>query len=207
MAFNSKNPTGLFFARMAKATKEAPGTLVSLMTNFFRANYGDITLPKTAADFIIYDQLAVVGLTTANFFQGQWTASRSNFPNGTFVAGQSEHMIITGIRLLDGAGAAIQSIGWQPGIGDAISKNGMSTITINGQTVLLDHPNTAYDSNVLSATASGETDENRGFYFFYEPLVVLGQTQLKLTMNFATAPTTANYSIRVELHGVRFIGG
>ncbi len=205
MAYNTKNPTALLFSRMAKATKEQPGTLVSLMTNFFKANYGEMTLPKTAADFILYDQLPVVGLTNAAYFQDAFTTARSNFP-GSFILPQSEHAIILGMRLMDGANAAIQSTDWNPGVGDALTKQGLMNISINGQVVLSQLPLTAFDTNKLSATAAGETDENRGFFFFYEPLVLLGQNQIAVQIKWATAIATAVQNLRVELHGVRFIG-
>lgn len=205
MANNTKNPTALFFARMQKASKGNPGTLVSLMTNFFKANYGDLTLPKTAADFILYDQLAVVGTTQANFFQDAYTTNRSNFP-GQFILPQSEHAIILGLRVYDGANASVPATEWQPGVGDALTKAGLMSVSINGQVVLTQLPLTAFDTNKLSATASGETDENRGYFFFYEPLVLLGQQQIAVQVRWLTAPTTANQNLRVELHGVRFIG-
>lgn len=205
MAYNSKNPTALFFDRMARAKAGAPGTLVSLMTNFFKANYGLSDLPKTAADFILYDQLAVVGLTSAQFFTGAYTTTRSNFP-GSFVLPQGEHAIITGIRFAFGANATVSSTDWQPGVGDALTKQGLVSISINGQVVTTQLPLTAFDSNVLSATAQGATDENRGYFFFYEPLVLLGQQQISVNITWATAPTTATANLRCELHGVRFIG-
>jgi len=205
MATNSKNPTALFFDRMARAKAGAPGTLVSLMTNFFKANYGLSDLPKTAADFILYDQLAVVGLTSASFFTGAYATTRSNFP-GSFVLPQGEHAIITGIKFLFGANATVASTNWEPGVGDALTKQGLVSISINGQVVTTQLPLTAFDSNALSATAAGATDENRGYFFFYEPLVLLGQQQIALNITWNAAPTTANANLRCELHGVRFIG-
>lgn len=205
MAINTKNPTALFFDRMARARKGAPGTLVSLMTNFFQANYGLSDLPKTAADFVLYDQLAVVGLTSANFFSGAYSVARSNFP-GSFVLPQGEHAIITGIKLLSGANATVTATDWQPGVGDALTKQGLITISINGQIVTTQLPITVFDPNALSATAAGNTSENRGYFYFYEPLVLLGQQQISVNVTWGTAPTTANQNLRVELHGVRFIG-
>jgi hypothetical protein len=205
MPTNSKNPTALFFDRMARAKAGAPGTLVSLMTNFFKANYGLSDLPKTAADFILYDQLAVVGLTSASFFTGAYTTNRSNFP-GSFVLPQGEHAIITGIKFMFGANATVSSTNWEPGVSDALVKQGLVSISINGQVVTTQLPLTAFDNNALSATAQGSTDENRGYFFFYEPLVLLGQQQIALNITWGTAPATANANLRCELHGVRFIG-
>jgi hypothetical protein len=205
MANNTKNPTALFFDRMARARAGAPGTLVSLMTNFFKANYGMSDLPKTAADFVLYDQLAVVGQASVQFFSGAYATTRSNFP-GSFVLPQGEHAIITGLRFAFGTNATVASTDWQPGVGDALTKQGLVTISINGQVVTTQLPLTTFDSNALAATAAGATDENRGYFFFYEPLVLLGQQQISVNVTFGTAPTTANANLRCELHGVRFIG-
>lgn len=205
MANNTKNPTALFFARMQKASRQNPGTLVSLMTNFFKANYGDLTIPKTAADFILFDQLRAVGSTQLNFFTGAFSTGRSNFP-GQFILPQSEHAIILGLRVLDGANATVEATGWQPGVADAAAKNGQINVSINGQVVITGLPMTGFDTNLLSATHAGETDENRGFFFLYEPLVLLGQQQITASVVFPAASATANYNLRVELHGVRFIG-
>lgn len=202
---NFKNPTALFFDRMARAQKGKPGTLVSLMTNFFQANYGLSDLPKTAADFILYDQLAVVGQTNVQFFSGAYSTSRSNFP-GSFVLPQGEHAIITGIKFLSGAAATVAATDWQPGVGDALTKQGLMTISINGQIVTTQLPLTVFDPNTLGATVAGNTSENRGYFYFYEPLVLLGQQQISIAVTWGTAPTTANQNLRCELHGVRFIG-
>lgn len=202
---NLKNPTALFFDRMARAKAGAPGTLVSLMTNFFKANYGMSDLPKTAADFILYDQLAVVGVTSAQFFSGAYSTARSNFP-GSFVLPQGEHAIITGLKFLSGASATVAATDWQPGVGDALTKQGLMTISINGQVVTTQLPLTVFDPNTLGGTVAGNTSENRGYFYFYEPLVLLGQQQIAVNITWGTAPTTANQNLRVELHGVRFIG-
>lgn len=187
------------------ASKQRPGTLVSAMTNFFRANYGDVKIPKVAADFILYDQLQVAGVTNASFFDGQYTTARSNFPGGSFTIPESEHTIVTAIRILEGVNASVPATVWQPGAQSAAVKNALFNVNINGQKVLTQIPGTAFDSNLLSATNAGQTDENTGFFFLYEPLVLLGQTQIITNVAFPSAPI-ANTNVRVELHGVRFIG-
>lgn len=205
MPQNSKNPTALFFNRMANARKGQSGALVDLMTNYFQANYGKTDLPKTAGDFVIFDQVALGGTSTTNYFDGQYTTARSNFPGGSFIAPQSEHMIIMGIRIMDGAGATINAIDWQPGVRDAAAKNAQMKVLMNGQVVSTAIPLTVFDPNQLAATVAGSTDENRGFFFFTEPLVLLGQTQLQIQVQTFSAPA-ANYSLRIELHGIRFFG-
>lgn len=207
---NTKNPTALWFARMDRASKGNTGTLAEAMTRFFRANYGDISLPKTVADYQIYDQLFMVAGIT-QFFQGAFTVQRTNWPNNAnFIAAESEHMIVQGFRAYDGVNAeaaAIDETAWQPGIRDAIAKNATFDATINGQRVLTGIPLTVFGANDLSATVAGETNEDRGFYYLMEPLIILGQTgiQINVRLNPLVTPTL-NYAIRIELVGQRFIG-
>ena len=203
---NMKNPAPLMIQRLLQADGGKEGLLVAALTNFFSANFGKTTLPKVAADFAIYDQLPVVGATTFEFFQGQFTTARSNFPNGSFIMPESEHALITGIRIYTGANANPIATDWQPGANDAAVKNGKMSILINGQKVLTELPLTQFGQVQLSATAQGETDQDRGAFYFYEPLVLLGQTGINVQVQFPAAPAVANTNLRVELIGVRFIG-
>lgn len=204
---NSKNPTALWFDRMARAS-QGGGTLAALMQKFFRDNYGQTSLPKTVADYSIYDQQIVnPGLTP--LFQGQFTPERSNWPNGNnFIAAESEHMVVQSIRAYQGTrDTLLDEIDWQPGISDEVLKNGVFDATINGQRVLTGIPLTVFDNNALSTSEAGLTDENRGTYFLMEPLVVLGQTGIQINVRLnpgKTIPT--GLAIRLELEGQRFIG-
>lgn len=200
---NLKNPTALFFDRMEMAGKGA-GTLASLMQKFFADNYGKTDLPKRVADFIIYDQLAAVSATNLQFFDGAFSTARSNFPGGSFIMPQSEHAIITAIRFCEGANATITSTNWTYGVNDAIAKNGQLRVTNNGVTVLTDIPLTAFNPGLVS---NGGTTEDIGIFYLMEPIVLLGQTDIRSQVTFASAPATANLNLRMELHGVRFIGG
>jgi len=198
--------------RMAAAGKGA-GSMAALMQKYFADNYGKTDLPKRVADFIIYDQLKVGATTSAQFFQGTWAATRTNFPGGSFSMPQSEHAIITGIRLLDASTAGtVDTSQWNYGVRTASLLNGELTVTSNGETIITQLPLTAFQSNVgtnaAAGTASsvGETDDNAGFFYLMEPLVLLGQTDIKSNLLLKNA-ASANDCLRVELHGIRFIGG
>jgi hypothetical protein len=198
--------------RMAAAGKGA-GSMAALMQKYFADNYGKTDLPKRVADFIIYDQLKVGATTSAQFFQGTWAATRTNFPGGSFSMPQSEHAIITGIRLLDATTAGtVDTSQWNYGVRTAALLNGELTVTSNGETIITQLPLTAFQSNVGAnlaagaASAVGETDDNAGFFYLMEPLVLLGQTDIKSNLLLKNA-AAANDCLRVELHGIRFIGG
>lgn len=207
MAINNKINTALLFKRLAEAQPNQPGELVKIMTNFFRANGGKSDMPKTVADFVLYDQLAIVNKQNVNFFNGQWTADRSNFPAGNFQLPEGENAIILGFKVMTGANATVAATDWQPGVGDALAKQGTLLTQVNGTTVSTGLPLTAFDPSALSATQAGATDDNRGFFSFYEPIVLLGQTSINISAQWpVAAPTTANLNMRIELHGIRFIG-
>jgi hypothetical protein len=210
---NYKNPTALLMQRMAAAGKGA-GSMASLMQKYFANNYGKTDLPKRVADFIIFDQVAVGANTTAQFFQGTPTTTRTNFPGGSFIMPASEHAIITGIRFLQGNNATLTSTQWSAGCYTPAFLNGQVTITSNGETVITSLPLTAFQSNTnqnLAAGAAapsiaGETDDNAGMFWLMEPLVLLGQTDIKTTVTLQSA-ASASDNLRMELHGIRFIGG
>jgi hypothetical protein len=198
--------------RMAAAGKGAV-SMAALMQKYFADNYGKTDLPKRVADFVIYDQLKVGATTSAQFFQGTWAATRTNFPGGSFSMPQSEHAIITGIRLLDASTAGtVDTSQWNYGVRTAALLNGELTVTSNGETIITQLPLTAFQSNVGAnaaagtASTAGETDDNAGFFYLMEPLVLLGQTDIKSNLLLKNA-ASANDCLRVELHGIRFIGG
>ena len=212
---NLKNPTALLMQRMAAAGKGA-GSMATLMQKFFADNYGKTDLPKRVADFVIYDQVAVGASTTAQFFQGTPSTTRTNFPGGSFIMPQSEHAIITGIRFCQGNNATLTSTQWSYGVYTAAFLNGEVTVTSNGETILTQLPMTAFQSNQnqnITAAASpgapsiaGITNDDAGMFYLMEPLVLLGQTDIKTNVLLKSA-ASANDNLRIELHGIRFIGG
>lgn len=212
---NFKNPTALLMQRMAAAGKGA-GSMASLMQKYFADNYGKTDLPKRVADFCIFDQVAVGAASTAQFFQGTPSTTRTNFPGGSFIMPASEHAIITGIRFLSGNNATLTSTQWQAGVYTAAFLNGQVTITSNGETVITSLPMTVFQSNVsqLSTAAAapgtpaivGESDDNAGYFWLMEPIVLLGQTDIKTTVTLQSN-ASASDNLRMELHGIRFIGG
>ena len=211
---NFKNPTALLMQRMAAAGKGA-GSMAALMQKYFADNYGKTDLPKRVADFIIFDQIKTGTATSAQFFQGTWSATRTNFPGGSFSMPQSEHAIITGIRVLDAITTGnVETSQWRYGVYDSAYLNAELQVTSNGETVLTQLPLTAFQTQVsqnLAAGAaapstSGETDNDAGFFYLMEPIVLLGQTDIKTNL-LLKAAGTANSCLRIELHGIRFIGG
>lgn len=212
---NTKNPTALLMQRMAAAGKGS-GSMATLMQKYFADNYGKTDLPKRVADFVIFDQVAVGATSTAAFFQGTPSTLRTNFPGGSFIMPASEHAIITGIRFCQGNNATLINTQWSYGVYTSAFLNGEVTVTSNGETVLTQLPMTSFMSNqnqnITSAATpgapsiAGVTNDDAGIFYLMEPLVLLGQTDIKTTVTLK-ANANANDNLRIELHGIRFIGG
>lgn len=109
---------------------------------------------------------------------------------------ESEHFQITMIRILDGAGAALGEISWEPGVSDAITKNGNLSITNNGLTELKEIPLTAFQAGDFAEA---------GTFNLLKPIFWMAQTPLIPQLKFPTATATVNQSLRVELWGMKTI--
>jgi hypothetical protein len=206
---NSKNPAALWMSRMSEIARKNGQdwtTLAQLLSIWFQANTGKTSLLKIAADAMLYDQLPVVAQTSVTFFSGQFTAARSNMPSGSFSNNESEHFVILGIRAYQGANATVAATDWQPGISDALGKQGLMQVVSNGVRVLRAIPLTNFFPNALSATAAGVTSDSQGFNYLSEPIAWLAQTTCELQVQWGTAPATANLNMRFEYHGMQFIG-
>lgn len=180
------------------------GTISSLLQQFSKLNNAETTVEKTCADRIIYDQQVVTQVT--QLFDGNATPDRTNMKS-SYTSNNSEHMLVMGFRLFQAIGATLDENAWQPGISDAVLKNANIDVTINGQRVLSKTPLTAFDNNALSATVAGATDDNRGFYFLMEPVFWPGQTEIEANITINSGKTiTTNLAVRMELHGIGFIG-
>ncbi len=208
---NTKNPTALFMQRMREAIANASkqgktGSMAFLLQQYFHANFGATTLPKQVADFVIYNSQIAVGNKTIQFFQGAYDANNSNMPQGSFSLPESEHAVVLGFRFLEGTNATVAATDWKFGVSDAIAKNGTLTVQSNGTTYLTKMPLTEFNPNTLGATVAGVTSDDQGMFWLMEPIIWLGQTDLSCNVNFVSAPATANYNLRLEVVGIRFIG-
>lgn len=169
-----------------------PGGFKAALLAYLAANNCKVEQAKSIAELSLYDQQVVAGLTRVVFFQGQVSAQRTNLQN-SFTRPDSEHMIITGIRLLDGTNAAIDATDWSTGLSLAALKNATFTVVVNGVTYLRNFP---------AADASDElTDKNRGIIYLTEPIVWPAQTTAQVEFIFPVAPG-ANINLRCELVGV-----
>jgi len=170
-----------------------PKGLENAILAYLRANKKVVSIAKTISDAVISQAQAVVGLAQINFFDN--IAGVANYTQ--VVAGESEHRIIYGIRIMEGANASVPATNWTEGLATADVKNAELDIRVNGVIQLRALP--------LTVFTEADEDSQAGFYMFKVPIVWGGQERLEATVRFAVAPATANQNLQVQLYCVALI--
>ncbi len=109
----------------------------------------------------------------------------------------SEHFMIQAIQMYDGANATLIETDWALGISDALGKQGFLTITNAGSIELKNFP--------LRKLIPASGDSGSGMFLLPKPIMWKGQTDLQMTVSFATVPTTALYNIAIDIIGLKLI--
>lgn len=161
---------------------------------FFEANAIAVTMDKTIAELIRYHQQALA-VGSNKFFQGTVSANTTNMDN-TFIPPEGEHMIVLGIRFLDGTDANVQDTPWGYGATVAPTLNATYDVVTNGIKVLDNIPGTAHNANL--------TTEDEGILWLSEPVLWKAQTKFDLDLTLLTAPA-ANTNGRFELIGLGLV--
>lgn len=170
-----------------------PMQFKKLIQNYLNENKLKIDQSKSIGSIVLYDQQPCVGVTAVTLFQGVPNAARTNMQNN-FVRNQSEHVILTSLRVCDGAAAVLNATDWNIGVADAATKNGLISIQVNGVVYMNRVPLTEFNPDL--------TDESQGRFDLPEPILWPAQTEIKVSLEWATAPAVANSNIRVELEGI-----
>jgi hypothetical protein len=173
-----------------------PDEFRSAVIDFFQSNGVKVTLDKTIAERILYDQQilnAAAGVT--NFFTGAITANNSNMGD-SYTPPEGQHFIILGIRLLNGVNAALNATAWTFGANVAANLQATYDFTSNGVKVLQAVPGTAHNPNL--------TTDDQGVLWLTEPVFWRAQTKIDLPFTTLTAPV-ANSNLRFELIGVGLV--
>jgi len=173
-----------------------PGLFKLQLVAYLEWAGANVDQEKRVASISFFDsnaQGAAAG--TVRFFNGStFVATNTNLDG--FQRPQSEHVVITNIRIAEGVDAVISSTDWIFGTQDPAIKNGLMTITTNGGTQLRNYP-------MLDAI-EGLTTDSIGEISLFEPIIWIGQTPLQIEQVFLIA-AAANTNIRVELVGVGLI--
>lgn len=169
-----------------------PKKFEEVLVNYINASGAKVTNYKTIGDIVVYHQLPVVAAGVYKFFQGVPSAASSNMTGNGFQRSQSEHMVITAIKVLTGNNATIQSTDWTNGAGLPQIKNGAFDLIVNGVTQLRALPCNKANEDV--------TDSTQGLIGLSLPPVWPGQTDLNINLT-TLAAGAANDNCRFELHG------
>ena len=173
---------------------EHSGNFKKALLNFFAANGVKVSLDKTIAEVIRYHQQALaVGVN--RFFTGAVATTSTNM-NNSFTPPEGEHMIVLGIRFLDGVAAAVEDTAWGYGATVAPTQNGTYQIVTNGIKVLTEIPGTAHNPNL--------TTDDEGILWLSEPVLWKAQTALDLDLTLLSAPA-ANTNGRFEVIGIGLV--
>lgn len=158
----------------------------------------DAIRDKSIAPIIYFHQQALPAAagTLAFFGTTLGTAVTTNMKNGTFTLPQDEHMIMTGLRILYGAGATLDAIDWDYGATVAVLKNAKIQMIKNNISQL----------NLLPLTAANPelTTDDQGRIDFLDPILWKAQTYIQINVTTAAAPA-ANGSLRIEVWGIGLI--
>lgn len=155
------------------------------------------TIDKSVGGIVAFDQIAVAaaGQNIAEFFRGAVTTARTNLQS--FDRPQSEHFIITHMKMLEGVNATLTETVWSPGFLDGDLQNGDWTFDNNG----------VIEQQSIPGTVFQPAAENpfSGIYELALPIVWRGQTRITIRMNYRNVPSTANTNQRVELWGLGYL--
>jgi len=156
-----------------------------------------ITNSKTIASVSYYHQIALGGLTSADYFTGELITGNTNL--AAFVRPQTEHVIIYAIKAWQGDNdVEVFESQWIAGVADATLQNSTFTITNNSEVELKNYPMVDFHTDL--------TTKDQGTIFLDEPIIWLGQNELKLSLK---APPTLTFDvavpIRFELIGLGLI--
>ena len=164
----------------------------------FRKFWEDIEAPisqsKVLAELVRYDSL-VVGENNS-FFKGVVLPFASNMIQ--FIPPESEHFLISSIRIQEGVSGFVLGTDWEAGAVSAALKNAQMTIINNGDTVLQSEPLTQFEASL--------TTRDIGLVDLKQPIAWIGQTPLLVNVILpAGFLIPANLNLRIELIGIGYI--
>lgn len=142
---------------------------------------------KTIASVSYYHQIALGGLTSANYFTGELITGNTNLP--TFIRPQTEHVVIYAIKAWQGdSDVEVFESQWISGVAEPTLQNSVYTITNNSEVELKNYPMVDFHNDL--------TTKDQGTIFLDEPIIWLGQTELKLALQ---APPGLTFDIAVPI--------
>jgi len=153
-----------------------------------------IVQSKVLAELVRYDSLQVG--ENNQYFKGVVVPFNSNMIQ--FIPPESEHFLISAIRIQEGVNADVGTTDWETGSQTNIIKNAQLTIVNNGDTVLQSEPLTQFEADL--------TTRDVGLVDLKQPIAWIGQTPLVATIALKPGATIpANTNLRLEFIGIGYI--
>jgi len=152
-----------------------------------------ISQEKSVAQVSRYDSRAII--TGSNkFFETAPVQFNTNMTN--FTSPETEHLLITRIRLFEGVNATVSSTVWAAGSTNLLL-NSQVTVINNGVKVLSRYPSVDFMALTTRDNATVELEE---------PIAWIGQTDLVVEITTPTGlAVPANTNFRAELIGIGYI--
>jgi hypothetical protein len=175
---------------------EEPLRIVKAVKDYLAVNGQKISQNKTLSDVSFYHDLAIGETTRADFFQGTASSELTNVGN-SFTRPEGEHVIITGLQILEGNNATLGATDWIPVTAGANwVKNGYFTIYVNG--VKQSEKIPATDFLKSDGTVEPASKE------LMIPILWAGQTDLRIEYVSATAGAASD-NLRVVVKGLGLV--
>lgn len=181
---------------MLMSRLENPTEFKNAILTFLKANGADVSINKVIADANFYHQQAVPAAAGVMRFFTAATPTSTSSNLTSFTRPESEHMIITGIRIMDGNNAVIQDTPWAYGSNLVPIKNAVLTVTVDGKIVLRNMPATMANPDL--------TDVEEGVISLIEPIFWQGQTDIEIAFEIFSGGAISD-NLRLELIGVALI--
>lgn len=154
-------------------------------------------IKKTIAGVSLFHQKGVpLGDTSISFFNGTFDPTNTNITN-SFSRPEAEHVFISGIRIWQGDNATNPEQGSWASITDNVLENATFTVTVNGVVMLKNYP--------VRDALNTQTGKYDGLISLKEIITWIGQTELKIDVDFKSPITDLLLGMRFELIGVGLV--
>lgn len=140
----------------------------------------------------IYHSKALGTAAIVDFFTGSTAGEDTNLDQ--FTLPQNQPMLVTALRIFEGANADVNKTAWAPGITAADAQNGVLNLSMNNRDMLVRLP--------LTDFVAAPEDPNAGIVELVQPIVIVDQQAFKASLTFANAISTATENLRIELIGL-----
>lgn len=172
-----------------------PNEFQNAFVKFWIGIGAKIVQSKTIAELGRYHAQAVKAQMT--FFKGVATPFETNM--SSFTPAESEHFLISNIKVYQSVGATITDEVWDAGVSAEVLQNAQMTIVNNGVVVLQSQSMRAFNNDSVTTRDIANLD-------LKQPIAWNGQTPLVVTVTLPDGGAIEEgLNLRIELVGIGFI--